>query len=139
MSDFNTMVIEEFRANGGVVTEAAPFGDSLVVLHATGARSGRERLTPLVSPVIDGKRVLVASKAGAPDNPDWYYNLLAHPDITVETGDGTAISSAEVSAVDLKGAERDSAWERFKAASDGFREYEERTDRVIPVLRLARR
>ena len=139
MSDFNAAIIEEFHAKQGVVTDAAPFGDGLVLLHTIGARSGQPRINPVMG-LPDGDGWLVAaSKAGAPDHPDWYHNLLAHPDITVETGDGQQVRTVDVHATDLTGEERDAAWERFKQASDGFREYEERTTRVIPVLRLAPR
>lgn len=139
MTDFNAMVLAEFREKNGVVTDAAPFGDNLVVLHTIGARSGATRVNPLFG-LPDGDGWLVAaSKAGAPDNPDWYYNLLAHPDITLETGDGTSISSHDVHVTDLEGADRDAAWAKFKEASDGFKEYEAMTTRTIPVLRLAPR
>lgn len=139
VNDFNARVLAEFHARHGVVTEAAPFGDSLVVLHTTGARSGQPRVVPVMG-LPDGDGWLVAaSKAGAPDHPAWYFNLLAHPDVVLETGDGTALRTVEVHATDLAGAERDAAWERFKETSDGFRAYEERTSRTIPVLRLAPR
>ncbi|TIC78997.1 nitroreductase/quinone reductase family protein [Nocardioides sp. GY 10127] len=139
MSDFNASVLAEFRERHGTVTNAAPFGNSLVVLHTTGARSGEPRVSPVMG-IPDGDGWLVAaSKAGAPDNPAWYHNLLAHPDLTVETGDGSAITTTQVHAVDLTGAERDAAWERFKQASPGFAEYEKRTSRTIPVLRLSPR
>ncbi|WP_299056651.1 nitroreductase/quinone reductase family protein [uncultured Nocardioides sp.] len=136
MSDFNSQVIAEFRENGGTVTTAG-FGRSLVLVHHVGARSGTERVTPLV-PVRDGADtwLIAASKAGAPDNPDWYHNLLAHPDVEIETPDDGTVA---VHVTELTGADRDAAWERFKEMSDGFRSYEEKTDRVIPVLALRRR
>ncbi len=136
MADFTQQVIDEFRANGGDVTIAG-FGRSLVLLHHTGAKSGVERVTPVMAlPAHDGDGWLIAaSKAGAPDNPAWYHNLLAHPDITIETPDGEVAVHAD----DLTGAERDAAWARFTAASEGFRQYEERTSRRIPVLALRRR
>ena len=86
MNDWNKAVIEEFRANGGKV---AQFGDSpVVILHTIGAKSGELREIPLVALVgDDGGLTVFASKAGAPTNPDWYYNLKANPDITVEYGD----------------------------------------------------
>lgn len=136
MADFSQQVIDEFRANGGTVTMAG-FGRNLVLLHHTGAKSGIERVTPVMAlPTDDGTGWLIAaSKAGAPDNPAWYHNLLAHPDITIETPDGEVAVHAE----ELPGAERDAAWARFTAASEGFRQYEERTSRTIPVLALRRR
>jgi len=136
VADFSQQIIDEFRANGGDVTTAG-FGRSLVLLHHTGAKSGVERVTPVMAlPTDDGAGWLIAaSKAGAPDNPAWYHNLLAHPDITIETPDGEVAVHAD----DLPGAERDAAWARFTAASEGFRQYEERTTRTIPVLALRRR
>ena len=136
MSDFNSQVIAEFRENGGTVTTAG-FGRSLVLVHHVGARSGTERVTPLV-PVRDGDDtwLIAASKAGAPDNPDWYHNLLAHPDVRIETPDDGEV---EVHVTELTGAARDAAWDRFKEMSDGFRSYEEKTTRTIPVLALTRR
>ncbi|NHA68154.1 nitroreductase/quinone reductase family protein [Phycicoccus flavus] len=136
MSDWNEKVIEEFRSNGGTV-ETMGFGRRLVLLHHTGARSGTERVAPLAA-IRDGEDrwFIAASKAGAPTNPDWFHNLRAHPDTRIETPDDGTV---EVTAVVLEGAERDAAWERFKDMSDGFRSYEEKTTRVIPVVALERR
>ena len=132
MSDWNQQIIDEFRTNGGTV-QTMGFGRGLVLVHHLGARSGTERVTPVANlRDEDGSRLIAASKAGAPDNPDWYHNLLAHPDVTIETPDG----EERVRVTDLQGAERDAAWELFKQMSDGFRSYEEKTSRVIPVLRL---
>ena len=87
MSDWNTQVINEFRANGGKV---AQFGDvPLVILHTIGAKSGSLREIPLVALVNDDRMVVFASAAGSPRHPDWYFNLLANPDITVEYGTET--------------------------------------------------
>ena len=87
VSDWNTQVIAEFRANGGKV---AQFGDApLVILHTVGARSGQLRETPLVALVEDDGMYVFASRAGAPTNPDWYHNLKATPEITVEFGTDT--------------------------------------------------
>ena len=135
--DWNARVIAEFREHGGTVTEAAPFGRSLVLLHHVGARTGAERTSPLAH-LRDGDDawLVAASKAGAPDNPDWFHNLRAHPEVSIETPDDGVV---EVRAEELQGEERDRAWERFKQMSDGFRGYEEKTDRVIPVLALTRR
>ncbi|MFT4108430.1 nitroreductase/quinone reductase family protein [Propionicimonas sp.] len=131
---FNDAVIEEFRTNNGTV---ARFGRGLVLLHHIGARSGAERITPVMGLRDTADAWLVAaSKAGAPDNPAWYHNLLAHPDVEIETPDeGTVRVHAEA----LTGEQRDSAWARFTAISEGFRSYQQNTTRVIPVLRLTRR
>jgi deazaflavin-dependent oxidoreductase (nitroreductase family) len=87
MSDWNTQVIEEFRANGGRVGQ---FGDvPLVILHTIGAKSGELREIPLVIKNHHGQAIVFASAGGSPKHPDWYYNLLANPVITVETGTET--------------------------------------------------
>ncbi|WP_243064326.1 nitroreductase/quinone reductase family protein [Humibacter sp. RRB41] len=134
--DFNQPIIDEFRANGGTVATNG-FGDGLVLLHHTGAKSGAERVSPVRGLRIDDDTWLVAaSKGGAPENPAWYHNLLAHPDVTIETGDAGSIS---VHAENLTGARRADAWKTFTAASPGFLDYEKRTSRVIPVIELRRR
>jgi deazaflavin-dependent oxidoreductase (nitroreductase family) len=134
VSDWNQKIIEEFRANGGKV--GGPFeGATMILVHHIGARSGTERVTPLVTfPQDDGRYVIIASKAGAPTNPDWYHNLKAHPEVDVEVGTETF----PVQVVELEGAERDAVWAQVKAASPGFAEYEQKTTRTIPVLQLTR-
>lgn len=136
MSDFNQTIIEEFRANDGTVT-SAPFGRTLVLVHHQGAKSGAARINPVVHVRQDADTWLIAaSKAGAPDNPAWYHNLLAHPETVIETPDDGVV---EVRVEELVDGSRDEAWEKFKAASPGFQAYEERTSRTIPVLALRRR
>lgn len=136
MADWNEQIVAEFRANGGTVTTMG-FGRSLVLLHHTGARTGAERVSPVFAIRDDEDTWLVAaSKAGAPEHPAWFHNLLAHPDTVVETPDDGTVP---VHARELTGAERDTAWARFTAASDGFRGYQERTTRTIPVVALTRR
>ncbi len=136
MSDWNQQIIDEFRANDGTVTTMG-FGRGLVLLHHVGARTGTERVTPVAAfRGDDGSWLVAASKAGAPDNPDWFHNLRAHPEVTIETPDDGTV---EVRARVLEGAERDAAWARFTEASEGFRSYEEKTTRVIPVIELSRR
>lgn len=130
---YNDRIVEEFRATGGTVTN---FGRSLVLVHHVGAKSGTERITP-VRAVREGDVWLIAaSKAGADDNPAWYHNLLAHPDVEIETPDDGTVS---VHVTALAGAERDAAWDRFTTVAPGFKDYEQRTTRVIPVLRLSPR
>ena len=98
MTDSNDLVINEFRAHGGRV-DIGGFGTNLVLIHSLGARSGVERVHP-VAPLRDGHDwLIVASAGGSPTNPTWYYNLLAHPDITIETPEG----SEQVSAQELVG------------------------------------
>ena len=108
-----------------------------MLLHHVGARTGQERVSPAMGIRQDPDTWLVAaSKAGAPDNPAWFHNLQAHPEVSIEVpGEGTVPVRARV----LEGAERDSAWARFTATSPGFRQYEERTTRSIPVIALHRR
>lgn len=133
-NDWNAQVIAEFRANGGKV--GGPFeGSPMVLVHHRGAKTGTERVTPLMCQP-EGDRVhIFASKAGAPDNPDWYHNLLANPEITIEIGDEVDVA---VRVTELTGEERDRVWDRQKAAWPQFAEYEKSTDRTIPVLALDR-
>ena len=136
MSDWNQQIIDEFRANGGDVRTNG-FGKGLVLLHHRGAKTGTERVSPVAGIADgDGGWLVAASKGGAPENPAWFHNLLAHPDVEIETPDDGTVP---VHATQLVGAERDAAWARFTARSEGFRSYEQRTTRTIPVLRLTRR
>ena len=132
MSDWNAGIIEEFRANEGRV--GGPFeGAPMILIHHLGARSGTERVSPLVYlPEDDGSMLVVASKGGAPTNPDWYHNLLAHPRVEVEVGTRTYA----VDVHELDPAERAEAWPRLTARNPGFAGYQTRTTRTIPVLRL---
>jgi len=132
---WNDQIIAEFRANRGDVSSRG-FGRNLVLVHHIGAKSGTERIIPVMAIRTDDDTwMIAASKAGAPENPSWYYNLLAHPDVRIETpDDGTVPVHAE----ELKGPDRDEAWSRFTAKSPGFREYEKKTTRTIPVLALRR-
>ena len=129
--DFNTQVIAEFRANGGRV--GGPFeGATLLLLHNTGARSGTAHVTPLVYMADEGRYVIFASKAGAPENPAWYHNLKAHPDVEIELGTDTI----DVIASEATGDERDRLWTTMAAFAPQFAEYEAKTERVIPVIVL---
>lgn len=131
VNDWNTKIIEEFRANDGKV--GGPFaGATLLLLHTKGAKSGQERVNPMMC-FRDGDRyVVVASKAGAPSNPDWYYNLVAHPDVSVEVGTEQFDAVAEVA----EEPERTELYRKMEAISSGFTEYKNKTDRVIPVVIL---
>lgn len=134
MSDWNDKVIEEFHANEGRVGgmfEGAP----MVLIHHIGARSGTERVTPLVYfPEPDGTMIIIASKGGAPTNPDWYHNLKANPKIDVEVG----TERFTVEARELDPAERAVVWPQLVAERPGFGEYQRKVDRIIPVFRLRR-
>lgn len=136
MSDFDEMnakVIDEFRANGGRVGglfEGAP----MVLLTTTGARTGNERVNPLMC-LPEGDRLFVfASKAGAPDNPDWYHNLKAHPSVTVEYG----TERFPATATEITGPERDRLYAEQASRFSNFAEYEQMTSRAIPVVALDR-
>ena len=129
--DFNARIIEEFRANQGRV--GPPFENStLLLLHHIGAKSGTDRINPLVYDTDAGRYVVFASKAGAPTSPDWYYNLKAHPNCTIEVGTDTI----EVVASETTGEERDRLFRAQAERSPAFAEYQRKTDRVIPVIVL---
>jgi deazaflavin-dependent oxidoreductase (nitroreductase family) len=134
VSDWNTNIIEEFRANQGRVGgqfEGAP----LLLLHSTGAKSGKERVIPVMYRAVGEDWAGFASKAGMPTNPDWYHNLLAHPEASIEVGTDTIPVRARVT----EGDEREGIWSAHKAAYPGFAEYEAKTTRQIPVIILSRR
>ena len=133
MNDFNAKIIEEFRANAGVV--GGPFeGATVLLLTTTGAKSGLERVNPVVCRVEGDDVYVFASKAGAPTNPDWFHNLVANPSVTVELGSETFGARAEV----LEREERDRVYADHASINPGFAEYEAMTDRIIPVVRLVR-
>jgi deazaflavin-dependent oxidoreductase (nitroreductase family) len=132
-NDWNANIIAEFRANKGRVGgqfEGAP----MLLLHTTGAKSGTERVNPMMYLEQDGRIFVFASKAGAPTNPDWYHNLVANPVVTVELGTETF----EAQASSLEGDERTQIYDEQARRYPGFREYQEKTDRVIPVVELTR-
>ena len=134
MQDFNARIIEEFRANHGRVGGQFE-GANLLLLHHAGAKSGAARVNPLAY-LADGDRyVIFASKAGAPTNPDWYHNLMAHPQTKVEVGAATI----DVTASEAVGAERDRLFDTQTAAMPQFAAYAQRTERTIPVIVLTPR
>lgn len=134
MTDFNERIIQDFRANGGRVGE--PFNsDQLVLLHHKGAKSGEQRVSPLMSFPDDQGWVIIASKGGAPTNPAWFHNLQANPDTSIEFGADTIPVTASV----IPQPERDERWARIIAANPGFAGYEQKTERTIPLVRLTRR
>ena len=137
VNDWNTKIIEEFRANHGVVGGPFEGADSMVLLTTTGAKSGRVYVNPLMGLPDGGRLYVVASKGGAPTNPDWFHNLVAHPDVVVEYGDEKFDA---VAVVVTPGPERDRLYAAQVARAPGFAEYEERAgDRVIPVVELRRK
>lgn len=133
-NDFNQRIIAEFRANEGVV--GAPFaGAPMLLLTTTGAKSGHRRTTPLVYLPDGGRWVIIASKGGAPQNPGWYHNLVAHPETTIEVGTETI----PVTAREVRGAERDRLYAEQARLRPAFGEYQAKTTRTIPVVALERR
>lgn len=133
MSDYNTAIIEEFRANEGRVGGRWE-GRDLLLLTTRGRKSGREYTTPMVY-TRDGDRLLVyASQGGSPDHPDWYLNLVANPDVVVEAG----TDRYEARATPLEGDERDREFAAQVERSPQFGEYQKKTERTIPVVALTR-
>jgi deazaflavin-dependent oxidoreductase (nitroreductase family) len=134
MNDWNQRIIDEFRTNEGRVGgsfEGAP----LLLLHHLGRKSGTERVSPMMYQPVGDDLAVFASKAGADTHPDWYLNLLAHPDVEVEVG----TDRVAVRARDLPAEERDPIWEKQKQDYPGFADYESKTSRTIPVVLLERR
>ncbi|CAN5611151.1 nitroreductase family deazaflavin-dependent oxidoreductase [soil metagenome] len=132
-NDFNTKIIEDFRANAGKV--GPPFeGAPMLLLHSTGAKSGEERVHPMVFQDVGGSWAVFASKAGAPDNPAWFHNLVANPSASIELGTETVAVTARV----LEGDEREQVWSKQKEIMPGFADYEKATTRTIPVIVLDR-
>jgi deazaflavin-dependent oxidoreductase (nitroreductase family) len=130
-NDWNRNIIDEFRANEGRV--GGPFErQPLLLLHHRGAKTGAERVNPLAYQKLDNGYAIFASKGGAPDNPDWYHNLIANPKTTVEVGTETVPVQARVA----RGEERERIWTEQKRFNPGFAEYEKRTSREIPVIVL---
>ena len=134
MTDWNQQIIEEFRANDGRVGGHFE-GRTLLLLHHTGAKTGTQRVNPLAYQRLSDDAVAIfASKGGSPTTPDWFYNLVAHPDVEVEIGTDAFAAHARVA----EGAERETIWEKQKADWPGFADYEQKTKgiREIPVVIL---
>lgn len=135
MSSWNENAIAEFHANNGVTKQ---WGRSLILMHTTGAKSGEKRVTPAMGFRNDHGWFVVASKGGAPENPAWYYNLLANPSFDVEALVGDAVQTARVTARELDGDEYDAAWEQITTKVPAFEEYKKNTARRLPILLLER-
>ena len=132
-NEWNKKIIEEFRANDGRVGGRFT-NTSLLLLQTTGAKSGKKRVNPVAYTTDDGRFVIIASKGGAPTNPDWYYNLVANPEAKVEVG----TEAFAVAATVAKEPERTQLYNQMAARYPGFAEYERKTERVIPVVTLTR-
>lgn len=132
MSDWNDNIIDEFRDNEGVV-EGVFEGKPILLLHHKGARTGTERVNPLMYQRVGDAYAIFASKAGADTNPDWFHNLKAHPEVTIEVG----TDKVDVRARVAEGDEHETIWDRQKRDFPQFAEYEEKTSRdQIPVIVL---
>ena len=133
MKAFNKNIVDEFRANDGKV--GGPFdGASILLLTSTGARSGQPRLAPLAYFEIDGKLIIVGSKAGSDTNPDWVHNLRANTQAHIEIG----TEAYGVTAYELPRDVRDLTYPKVVALAPGFGEYQAKTSRVIPLFELQR-
>lgn len=133
LDDFNRGIVEEFRANGGVV--GGPFeGGSLLLLHTTGAKSGKPRLSPLAYLTVDGRMLIIGSYAGAPKDPAWVHNLRANPRARIEIG----TDAYDVDVRELPPEERDAAYPKVTEAAPVFAEYQAKTPRSIPLFELTR-
>lgn len=131
-NDWNASIIDEFRKNHGKV--GGDFeGSPLLLIHHKGARSGKTRVNPVMYLKDEDRYLVFASKGGAPTNPDWYHNLLAHPDeVQIEVGDETI----DVHAEEIKGPERDRLYAKQAFLYPSFGEYQRHTKRIIPVVGL---
>lgn len=135
MAGWNEQVIEEFRAHDG---HTERWGDRLLVMHTVGAKSGEVRLAPVMGLPDAGGWLVVASKGGAPENPAWYYNLVAHPEFDIEARIGGGIQTVRVRATELQPEAREAAWAKLTETAPGFQKYQDGTERAIPVFRLER-
>ncbi|HTF32837.1 MAG TPA: nitroreductase family deazaflavin-dependent oxidoreductase [Myxococcota bacterium] len=133
MAEFNKKVIDEFRSSGGKVGGQFAGAPMIIITH-TGAKSGKTYTSPLVYSKDGDRFVIIASKAGAPTNPSWYHNLVAHPEVTVEIG----TEKFKARATEAKGAERDRLFAAQAKLLPQFNEYQKKTNRRIPVLVLER-
>lgn len=131
---FNQNLIDEFRANSGRILSGPFAGAPLLLLTTSGARSGQPRTAPLAYTTDNGHYVIIASKGGAPTNPDWFHNLRANPDVTVEVGSETFPARATIP----EGPERQRLFDQMVAQMPGFGEYQRNTLRQIPVVVLER-
>lgn len=133
LNDFNTGIVAEFRANGGIV--GGPFeGGTLLLLHSTGAKSGKTRLSPLAYMTIDGKMLIIGSYAGAPKDPAWVHNLRANPRAYIEVG----TDAYDVAVRELPADERDVTYAKLAELAPVFGEYQAKTTRAIPLFELTR-
>ncbi|GAB3226643.1 nitroreductase family deazaflavin-dependent oxidoreductase [Mycolicibacterium hippocampi] len=133
LDDFNRAIVEEFRANGGKV--GGPFeGATLLLLHTTGAKTGKTRLSPLAYLTVDEKMLIIGSYAGAPKDPAWVHNLRANPRAYIEVG----TDAYDVDVRELPADERDATYPKIIELAPVFAEYQAKTARAIPLFELTR-
>ena len=133
LQEFNKTIIDEFRANEGVVGGQFA-GARLLLLTTTGAKSGLTRINPLAYLADGDRHIIIASFAGAPSNPPWYHNLLANPEVGVEVGSDRFNARADV----LTEPERTELYAKMAQMMPVFTEYQSKTTRTIPVIALCR-
>ncbi|MGH2460502.1 MAG: nitroreductase family deazaflavin-dependent oxidoreductase [Chloroflexota bacterium] len=133
-NDYNRRLIEEFRANRGEA-DGPMAGRPLLLLTTTGARTGQHRTTPLMYVTEGDRLIVIASNAGAPKHPDWYRNLVAHPEVSVEVGKDTFDATATVA----DGSERQLLWTRIVGQYQFFTDHQAKAGRQIPLVVLERR
>ncbi len=133
VNDFNAAIVDEFRANGGVV--AGRFaGATLLLLHTVGAKSGEPRVSPLAYLSVDGKMLIVGSYAGAPKHPAWVHNLRANPRARIEVG----AEAYDVAVRELPDDERAATYPKITELAPRFADYQASTERAIPLFELTR-
>ncbi len=133
MSDWNKEIIEEFRANEGKVGRHFE-NMTLLLLHTTGAKSGKARINPVVYLENGDELVIIASKGGAPTHPDWYHNIMANPNVDVEVG----VEKFQAKANVAQEPERAKLYQKMASQYPFFNEYQQKTERIIPVVKLTR-
>ena len=126
----NEPVIKEFRENGGKVKGGTP----IILLTTTGAKTGQPRVIPLIYVPYGNQLLAIASKGGSANHPDWYYNILAHPDVTVEVGTEKFDTKARI----LTGSEREKAFEKAVEIFPPYGRFQQKSPREIPVIALER-
>jgi len=130
--DVNSRIIAEFRGNAGRIAGDVGVDNDLVIVTVKGAKSGKDRIIPLVYFDVDGRIVIIASMAGAAKHPTWYINMRANPAVTVEIGADTFAADA----VEITGADRDTVFATVCERNPVFQQYQDKTERKIPVVEL---
>jgi deazaflavin-dependent oxidoreductase (nitroreductase family) len=133
---WNDVVIEQFLEGRDRIADTFD-RDALILLDTTGARTGQPRTSPVACLVHGDRMLIVASKAGADTNPDWFHNLVANPKVHVRRWEDGSLAEYDATATVLQGSDRDSAWEWLTSRAPGFADYQTRTSRVIPVVALS--